>query len=638
MAKKSDSFYVTTPIYYVTAAPHLGSLYSTVLADVLARWNRLQAKDVFFATGTDEHGQKVAEAAHKAGKPPKEFVDSFIDAYKNVWKQYEIDYTYFVRTTGDQHKKAVQEWLRQLKQKGDIYKDFYTGWYCTPCETFVAEKNSDDEKAPTCPSCGRETTIVQEETYFFRLSAYQDRLLALYKDNPDFIAPKERMNEVVSFVKAGLKDLSISRTTIDWGIPFSDDPEHIAYVWADALNNYITAIGWPHNMQEFNRWWPANVQVLGKDIVRFHAVFWPAFLMAIDLPMPKKLLVHGWINVNKQKMSKSLGNVVDPVVLLQAYGADAVRYYLLKQLAITHDSEFSLQDLERHISTDLANDLGNLLNRLITLAHKNGLTELESPSVWDERALDLRDESLNVVEDVQEYLDECLFHMALARVWKFIHLVNAYFHACEPWKLAKKDLAQFIQVIAATRNSLEVIGALLWPVMPSKMTALLASIGVKLNFEHNIVEDLVIKSWQEKKHSLTKIPTLFEKPEMKEEKDTVAEKEVIEKQYIGIEDLIKVELVVGTIIACEAIPESEKLLKLTVDCGTYGERQILAGIRKFYAPEELIGTQGTFVLNLKPRKMVGYESQGMMLVAKDATGKTQLMTPCALVPNGTRLQ
>jgi len=638
MAKKSDSFYVTTPIYYVTAAPHLGSLYSTVLADVLARWNRLQAKDVFFATGTDEHGQKVAEAAHKAGKPPKEFVDSFIDAYKNVWKQYEIDYTYFVRTTDDQHKKAVQEWLRRLKQKGDIYKDFYIGWYCTPCETFVAEKNSDDEKAPTCPSCGRETTIVQEETYFFRLSAYQDRLLALYKDNPDFIAPKERMNEVVSFVKAGLKDLSISRTTIDWGIPFSDDPEHIAYVWADALNNYITAIGWPHNMQEFNRWWPANVQVLGKDIVRFHAVFWPAFLMAIDLPMPKKLLVHGWINVNKQKMSKSLGNVVDPVVLLQAYGADAVRYYLLKQLAITHDSEFSLQDLERHISTDLANDLGNLLNRLITLAHKNGFTELESPSVWDERALDLRDESLNVVEDVQEYLDECLFHMALARVWKFIHLVNAYFHACEPWKLAKKDLAQFIQVIAATRNSLEVIGALLWPVMPSKMTALLASIGVKLNFEHNIVEDLVIKSWQEKKHSLTKIPTLFEKPEMKEEKDTVAEKEVIEKQYIGIEDLIKVELVVGTIIACEAIPESEKLLKLTVDCGTYGERQILAGIRKFYAPEELIGTQGTFVLNLKPRKMVGYESQGMMLVAKDATGKTQLMTPCALVPNGTRLQ
>lgn len=637
---KNDTFYVTTPIYYVTAKPHLGSLYSTVLADVLARWNKLQSKEVFFLTGTDEHGQKVAQAAHAAGKQPKEFVDSFIDAYKDAWKAYSIDYSRFIRTTDTQHKKSVQEWINRLKKTGDIYKDFYTGWYCTPCETFVAEKTDDQQKALACTSCGRETTIVQEETYFFKLSAYQDKLLAFYKDNPDFITPKERLNEVISFVKSGLKDLSVSRTTIDWGIPFSDDPEHIAYVWADALNNYITAIGWPHNMQEFNHWWPANVQVLGKDIVRFHAIFWPAFLMAIDVAMPQKLLVHGWINVNKQKMSKSLGNVVDPIDLLRAYGADAVRYYLLRQMAITHDSEFSTQDLEQHIATDLANDLGNLLNRLVTLAQKNDAMMLENPATWDQDAMDLRDESLNVIQDVQGYIDDCLFHMALSHVWKYINQVNAYFHKKEPWKLVKQDRAQFVQVLAATRNALEVIATLLWPVMPTKMHDLLASIGVSLNFEHAILEDLAIKSWQEKKHVLTKVPTLFEKPEMKEDKSMTQDAPAQEEKndYIGIEDLIKVHLVVGTITACESIEKSDKLLKMQVDCGELGNRQILAGIRAYYEPQDLIGKQGTFVINLKPRKMLGHESQGMMLIAKDANGKTILMSPQAAVPNGTRLQ
>jgi len=645
MIKKSDTtntFYVTTPIYYGTAKPHLGSLYSTLLADALVRWNKLQSKDVFFLTGTDEHGQKVAEAAGKAGKNPLEFVDSFIKAYKDVWQQYGIDYTYFIRTTDKQHKKAVQEWIERLKKKGDIYKDFYTGWYCTPCETFVAEKVNGDEQAPNCPDCERKTVIIQEETYFFRLSAYQDKLLEFYKNNPNFIAPKERLNEVLSFVKSGLKDLSISRTTIDWGIPFLDDPEHVAYVWADALNNYITAIGWPHDMEQLHHWWPANVQVLGKDIVRFHAIFWPAFLMAIDLAMPKKLLVHGWININKQKMSKSLGNVVNPVVLLDTYGADSVRYYLLKQMAITHDSEFSLEDLERHIATDLANDLGNLLNRLVTLAHKNNVIEVESPAVLNEGALELRDESMNVIQDVQSYLDDCLFHMALARIWKFINKVNAYFHNQEPWKLAKKDQVLFMQVLAATRNSLEVIGTLLWPIMPTKMTELLSSIDVQLNFEHNVLSDLALKSWQEKKHTLIKVPTLFEKPEIKEmpeKKEEIKETVVEQKEnYIDIEDLAKVELVIGTIVECEVIEKSDKLLKMQVDCGDFGKRQILAGIRKFYEPQELIGRQGTFVLNLKPRKMLGHESQGMMLIAKDAEGKIQLIRPADLVPNGAKLQ
>jgi len=657
MAK--NSFYVTTPIYYVTAKPHLGSLYSTVLADVLARWHRLLGKDVFFLTGTDEHGQKIAQAAEKAGLQPQQFVDSFIDAYKDAWKAYYIEYSRFIRTTEPEHTKAVQEWINRLKKTGDIYKDFYTGWYCTPCETFVVEQESTTEEAPFCPSCGRPTHMVKEETYFFKLSAYQDKLLAFYQQHPDFIAPKERLNEVLSFVKAGLKDLSISRTTISWGIPFAGDAEHTVYVWADALNNYISGIGWPQDMTTCNRWWPADIQVLGKDIVRFHAIFWPAFLMAIELPMPKKLLVHGWINVNKQKMSKSLGNVVDPMMLLQSYGADAVRYYLLKQLAITHDSEFSIEDLERHIATDLANDLGNLLNRLVLLAQKYDCLVLQTPTTWSKQALDIRDESMNVVQDVQGYMDDCMFHMALARVWRYINQVNGYFHNSEPWKLVKQDTAHFVEVLAATRNALSVIATLLWPVMPVKMNELLSSIGSFdrhceeqsdvaiqwMNKSHymkhpTLIADLVLKSWQEKQHTLLVRPTLFEKPEPKAATEQPKEDHVEQPaiSHIGIEELLKVHLVVGTISACSTVEKSDKLLKMQVDCGSYGERQILGGIRASFAPEDLIGRQALFVLNLPPRMMLGFESQGMMLIAKDVHGKTQLMSPIAPVPNGTRLQ
>jgi methionyl-tRNA synthetase len=379
--------------------------------------------------------------------------------------------------------------------------------------------------------------------------------------------------------------------------------------------------------------------VLGKDIVRFHAIFWPAFLMAIELPMPKKLLVHGWINVNKQKMSKSLGNVVDPMVLLQSYGADAVRYYLLKQLAITHDSEFSVEDLERHIATDLANDLGNLLNRLVLLAQKYDCLVIQTPATWSQQALDVRDESLNVVQDVQAYMDDCMFHMALARIWQYIGQVNAYFHNNEPWKLVKQDKAHFVEVLAATRNALSVIATLLWPVMPVKMNELLTSIGEKHGQQPTLIADLVLKSWQEKQHALLVLPTLFTKPEPKTVIEQPKEDRVEPSiPYIGIEDLLKVHLVVGTITACSTVEKSDKLLKMQVDCGGYGERQILGGVRASFAPEDLIGRQALFVLNLPPRMMLGMESQGMMLIAKDEQGKTQLMSPIASVPNGTRLQ
>lgn len=646
----SNKFYVTTPIYYVTARPHLGSLYSTLLADVLARWNKLAGKRIFFLTGTDEHGQKIAQAAEKVGKEPKAFVDSFIDAYHAMWDKYELSYNHFIRTTDSYHVKAVQNWLVTLLDKGDVYKSFYKGWYCTPCETFLTDKDALVEKPdqiPACPSCNRATHVVEEETYFFKLSSYQSRLLTFYQENPDFIQPKERMNEVINFVSGGLKDLSISRTTISWGIPFPGDEKHVTYVWADALNNYITAIGYGQHerKQEFESWWPADIQVLGKDIVRFHAVYWPAFLMASGLPLPKRLLVHGWIRMDKQKMSKSLGNVVDPEDLYNAYGAEPVRYYLMRQMAITHDSDFSIEDLEQRITSDLANDLGNLLNRTVALAHSHGFVELPVITVWSPKALDVRDECLNMLEDVEKYMNDCSIHLALARIWKFINTVNAYFHGQEPWKLAKRDPEACLQVLSVTCHSLRAIATLVWPVMPRKMEELLASIGSPLNCSEHTRENLRLATWN-KGFMLHQIPALFIKPESKQtqNKPMVDDKKqqtkiepVCDQNAIAIEDFLKVELVVGTVEKCEPVANSTKLYAMQVNFGDRGMRQILAGLALFHKPEVLLNKQIVFVFNLKPRAMVGMQSQGMLLTTKSADGVPHPVTAPTAVPNGTRL-
>ena len=637
-----DTFYVTTPIYYVTARPHLGSLYSTLLADILARWQRLRGKETFMLTGTDEHGQKVAQAAQEAGKHPKIFVDSFIDAYKRTWREYAIDYNRFIRTTDPNHVAAVQHWLRQMVAKDEIYKDAYTGWYCTPCETFVTEKDAGDvvlEGPPACPSCGRATHKISEECYFFRLSAYQDKLLAWYKEHPDFILPRERAHEVINFVKAGLKDLCISRTAIDWGIPFPGDKKHIAYVWADALNNYITAIGYAQKgkEQEFKKWWPADVHVLGKDIVRFHAIYWPAFLMATDLPLPHQLLVHGWIKINQQKMSKSLGNVVDPDVLQENYGADQVRFYLARHMAVNHDGDFSTADLERTITADLANSIGNLLNRTLTLAEQHGLREVASPPAWANAALELRDAGATMVEEFVAHMAELHIHLALASLMKFVAQVNAYFHAAQPWKIAKSDAKAFAEVIAATCESLRTVGLLLTPIMPTKMQELLGSIGVRLKEGHNTIGELEANVWN---HTfvLKRGKPLFEKPEKTTESAAPATAQPPSSEQIKIDDFAKVELRVGTIQECEPVPKSDKLYKLQVNLGPLGMRQVLSGIQKYFAPDDLIGKQAVFVCNLKPRKMLGLESQGMLLVSEDADGKLQLITVGASVPDGERIR
>lgn len=645
MDTAKNKFYVTTPIYYVTAKPHLGSLYSTLLADVIARWHRLQNNNVFFLTGTDEHGQKIAQAAQKAGKTPKDFVDGFIDIYKKVWHDYELAYTHFIRTTDENHIKAVQTWLKALLEKGDIYKAFYQGWYCTPCESFVTEKTDDiialEQKGPFCPTCSRDTVYLSEESYFFKLSAYQDKLLKFYHDNPHFIVPKERAHEVINFVKEGLRDLSISRTTISWGIPFPGDDKHVTYVWADALNNYITAVGYGQAGKEtaFNYWWPADLQILGKDIIRFHAIYWPAFLMASGLALPKQLLVHGWIKVDEQKMSKSLGNVVDPEELYATYGAEPVRYFLMRHMSINQDTNFSIADLEQRITADLANDLGNLLNRMTALAEKANLKVVHVPQSWSTDAQNLHQAFAAMVSEVKSYMHDYLLHMALASLWKYIAQTNAFFHANEPWKLAKSDEQKFKEVIAATCHSLYGVALLLWPTMPKSMEHLLESLGASITLDtKNYVTELEQSEWHHT-FSLRKIPTLFAKPEPKApEQQETKETNMIDQNTLDIDYVSRVELRVGTIEQCEEIPKSEKLYKLQVNFGEQGMRQVLSGIKQFFTKEQLIGKQCVFVFNLKPRVMMGLESQGMVLTATDGQGKLQLINAENPVPNGTRLK
>lgn len=648
---KTNKFYVTTPIYYVTAAPHLGSLYSTLLADVFARYHGLAGKDVFFLTGTDEHGQKVAQAAQKVNKEPKAFVDDFIDSYKNMWKLYNLNYTKFIRTTDNSHIAGVQQWLQKLIDKGDVYKDFYTGFYCTPCETFVTEKDAvqGEKKDVLCSSCQRVTSEVSEEAYFFRLSVYQDKLLKFYEQNPDFITPKERIQEVVSFVKEGLRDLSLSRKTVTWGIPFPGDNHHVTYVWADALNNYITAIGYgdTNRTEEFAQWWPADLQILGKDIVRFHAVYWPAFLMASGLELPKKLLVHGWIKVGDQKMSKSLGNAVDPQSLADMYGVDQIRYYLTRKMAITQDSEFRISDIEQSINSELANDLGNLLNRCSTLALKYNLSTIEAPQSWSDKSHALQQECKSMIEESWNLVEQGFAYRAINRIWECINKTNAYFHEYEPWVQIRHDQKAFAETIAATIYSLQAIGVMLWPVMPEKMEKMLVSIGFEWQENADVIGLLKQVKWN-KACEIKKIETLFQKYEpaqieevkgqSMEEKSKVIEQQVVSEKesYLSFEDFLKVDMRIGTIKECELVAGSDKLLKLQVDFGALGIRQVLSGIQKYYKPEDLIGNQGVFVINLKPRKMMGMDSQGMMLAVSDVNGLQRLI-PAKQIEPGSKV-
>ena len=625
------SKYITTPIYYVNGEAHIGHAYTTFIADTVARYERLKGEDTFFLTGTDEHGQKIEESAAKAGKPTQEFADEISATFKNLWDEFGISYDKFIRTTDEEHMKGVQKAFEVMFAKGDIYKDFYEGHYCVSCETFFPETQLVDGEF--CPDCGRSTSVVKEESYFFKLSKYEDKLLKHYEENPEFIMPRSRANEVVNFVKGGLRDLSVTRTSFSWGVkmPASiNDDKHVMYVWLDALLNYVTALGYGSDEKLMN-YWPADIHFVGKDILRFHAIYWPAFLMSLDLPLPKHIGAHGWWTRDGEKMSKSKGNVVSPKEVADAYGVENLRYFMLREVPFGQDGDFSQRAFIDRINSELSNDLGNLLNRIIGMSGKYSDFIIDSKDVQKYHAVEL--EKMNAVLDSLDKLMQNLqTHRYLEELWRLFAIGNGVIQEYEPWvkmKNGKEDEA--LATVAVVANILAKAAVMLHPVMPETTKIIADALSFEINTES--YKELVLDKKLLKLFNIKKVPPLFPrveeplmteapkaepnppKEEKKEEKSTQEDDNLIE-----IGQFFETSLKVGTVVEAEEVPKSKKLLKLQVDLGEASLRQVVAGIKEFYSPEELKGTQVCVVANLKPAKLMGMMSEGMLLAAKDEDG------------------
>ena len=615
---EKETFYISTPIYYPSDKLHIGHAYCTTIADSMARYKRLTDVDVLFVTGSDEHGQKIQRKAAEQNITPKEYVDKIVAGFQALWEKLNISNDEFIRTTEKRHYNVVQEIFKKIYDKGDIYKSTYEGLYCTPCETFWIERQLVDGK---CPDCGRPVETVQEESYFFRMSKYQDRLLQFIEDNPDFIQPVSRKNEMINFIKGGLEDLCISRTTFDWGLPVPIDNKHVIYVWFDALSNYLTAAGYLSDTEKFNKFWPADIHLVGKEIVRFHTIIWPIILMALELELPKKVYGHGWLVVDGDKMSKSKGNVIDPVALIDEFGADSIRYFLLREINLGLDGNFSREALIQRINADLANDLGNLLHRTLSMVNKFNGGLVKNTKVLEDVDTELIALAQNTVKQYQDSMDKMEISVAIRTVWNLISRSNKYIDLTGPWALAKDESKQerLQTVMYNLIESLRIISVLIAPFMPNTAPKIWKQLGLG---EFSKVKFKDIKEW-----GTVMTETKVEQPEqifprIEEEKAEAVAKTVVpavveqkkDEVEITIDEFAKVDLRVVKVLAAEKVEKADKLLKLKVDLGTE-QREIVSGIAKHYAPEELVGKNVVMVINLKPAKIRGIVSQGMVLAA-----------------------
>lgn len=645
-------FYITTPIYYPSGNPHIGHCYTTVACDSIARYRRMQGYDVMFLTGTDEHGLKIEQKAAEKGVTPKEYVDEVVKTFKKLWSYMNISYDRYIRTTDDYHIETVQKIFKALYDKGYIYKGEYKGKYCTPCESFWTESQLDENGC--CPECHREVTEAKEEAYFFKMSPFAERIEKLLTET-DYLQPKTRATELVNnFIKPGLEDLCVSRTTFKWGIPVTFDDKHVVYVWIDALSNYISALGfWNEQYNDFDKFWPADVHMVAKDIMRFHAIVWPAMLMALDLPLPKHLAVHGWITFNGQKMSKSLGNVVDPFILGERYGADAIRYHILREMALGADSSFSNEIMINRINSDLANGLGNLVSRTVAMADKYFGGTLPADREAGDFDAELIAEAKGLVAKVDEFMDKTQINNALAEIFKVVSRANKYIDETAPWVLGKDESkkARLATVLYNLLETIRIVSTLLSNFMPTTMPKVWEQIGAAesdITYENAgkfgvLPADVTVHRGEiifpridvdKEIEELNKIIGSNAEPE--EKADDGFEPAPIADE-ITIDDFAKVDLRIALVKDCEKVKKSKKLLCLQLDDG-FGGRQVVSGIAAWYKPEDLIGKKVVIVANLKPVKLCGVESNGMICAADTPDGAASVIFPDQDLPCGTKLR
>ena len=641
-------FYITTPIYYPSGNPHIGHCYTTVACDSIARYKRMQGYDVMFLTGTDEHGLKIEQKAAEKGVTPKQYVDEIVEIFKKLWSYMNINYDRYIRTTDDYHIETVQKIFKELYDKGYIYKGEYSGKYCTPCESFWTDSQLVDGK---CPECGREVTQAKEEAYFFKMSPFAERIEKLLTET-DYLQPKTRATELVNnFIKPGLEDLCVSRTTFKWGIPVTFDEGHVVYVWIDALSNYISALGfWNEQYNDFEKFWPADM--VAKDIMRFHAIIWPAMLMALDLPLPKHLAVHGWITFNGQKMSKSLGNVVDPFILGERYGADAIRYHILREMALGADSSFSNEIMINRINSDLANGLGNLVSRTVAMVDKYFGGTLLTDREEGEFDGELISEALALRDKADEFIDKTQINNALAEIFKVISRANKYIDETAPWVLGKDESkkARLATVLYNLLEAIRISTTLLSCFMPTTMPKVWEQIGATesdISYENAgkfgvLPKNVTVKRGEiifpriDVDKEIDKLNKIIGDNKPAEEKADGFEPEAVAPQ-ISIEDFAKVDLRVALVKSCEKVKKSKKLLCLQLDDGM-GGRQVVSGISQWYAPEDLIGKKVIVVANLKPAKLCGIESNGMICAADAPDGSAKVIFPDQSLPCGAKIR